>query len=246
MYATMHRTEQWFSHHHLALAALIALLAALVLGGLRYVTLPAPAPAVTEIPAPSAAYSAAVTRYQGVKAQQAEMLDRMMVPAPSAAFVAAQARYQTMKERQADMQDRTTAFVASVPMVDARQRYQSAKEQQADMRDTTMVPPASIAVTAAQQRFLDMKERQAETRDRSTAPASSITLPASVARYENAKERQAAMQDRTGAVTGPTAAENAQYQWQMNRLQEMNTSGDPELDAGLLPGAYSDARSGPH
>ena len=38
MYATMHRTEQWFSHHHLALAALIALLAALVLGGLRYVT----------------------------------------------------------------------------------------------------------------------------------------------------------------------------------------------------------------
>ncbi|MFN8496797.1 MAG: hypothetical protein U0641_02995 [Anaerolineae bacterium] len=44
MYATIHRTEQWFSHHHLALALLIALLAAVIVGGARYVTLPRPAP----------------------------------------------------------------------------------------------------------------------------------------------------------------------------------------------------------
>lgn len=187
MVATMHRTEQWLSHHHLALAALVTLLAVVIIGLARSLTWTMPAPVAPEIKAPSAAYSAAVTRYQNAK------------------------------ERQAEVQDRAVAATA----------------------------PSAIIPTA-QQRYLDLKERQAETQDRTTAPTSSTTAPAAMQRYQNAKERQAEMQDRAVAVSGPTAAQNAEYQQQRLRLREMNTSGDPELDAGLMPGAYSDARSGPH
>ena len=188
MYATIHRTEQWFSHHHLALGALIALLAVVIIGLARSVTLYAPAPTAPAIKAPSAAYSAAVTRYQVLKAAQAEA------------------------------QDRTAAVI---------------------------VPGPRALIPTAEQRYLDFKERQAETQDRTTVPSSSAPIPAAQQRYQNAKKRQAEMQDRAAAA-GPTAAQSAQYQMAMMRLRDLNTRGDPELDAGLLPGAYADARSGPH
>ena len=247
MYATMHRTEQWLSHHHLALGALIVLLAVVIIGLARSIVWVAPAPTAPEMKAPSAAYSAAVTRYQALKAAQADLQDRtaaIVVPGPAAD---ARQRYLGAKETQAEMQDRTAAIVVPGPAADARQRYLGTKETQAELRDsTTAVAAPSALIPTAAQRYQDLKERQAETQDRSTAPLSSLVGPVGVQRYESMKERQAELRDRAVAVSGPTMEENAQYGWRMTRLAEMNTSGDPELDAGLLPGAYADTRSEPH
>ncbi|MFN8485620.1 MAG: hypothetical protein U0768_21480 [Anaerolineae bacterium] len=248
MYATMRKTEQWFSHHHLALALLIALLAVVIVDGARYLTLPQPAPVVTQPWAPSAAYSAAMTRYQAVKEAQAEMLDRTVAaPAHSEAALAAMARYGSAKEAQAEMLDRTVAAPAhSEAALAAMARYGSAKEAQAETQDRTVAPAIPAAVTDPFQRYQDMKERQAETQDRSPVPVPVSGPSAAQARYGAMKEAQAEMQDRTVAMAGPTAAQNAVYQRELARLRDLNTSGDPELDAGLLPGAFSDTRSGPH
>ncbi|MFN8474995.1 MAG: hypothetical protein U0822_22615 [Anaerolineae bacterium] len=329
MYATVHRTEQWFSHHHVALAALIVLLAMVILGGARYVTLPrAAAPEAVVAPAHNAAAVAAIARYGNAKERQAEMQDRTLIPsvlAPSDSaaaagvngFVQAHASVPAYALLEPAAQSAASyiqqhAIVNAAPVMSAiapeaaasgvdgyigvhnavptraavepavqsvasyiqQHALMSAAAYEAAAQGVNSYVAAHSAIAehaqfvaaetqsvadylrahaamivsapTAQQRYQDMKERQAETQDRTTVPVPLSGPAVAQLRYQAMKETQAEMQDRTMAVAGPTAAQNAAYQYRMARLQDLNTSGDPELDAGLLPGALASSRSGPH